>query len=128
MNNIDKMNRIDALFRGKKKEILSVYFTAGYPLRDSTAETIRDLVSAGVDMIEIGVPFSDPMADGPIIQHSNRIALKNGINLKELFIQLQNIRKDVDIPLIIMSYFNPLLSFGMENFCKTFFYSCGGGR
>lgn len=122
MNNIakiDTMNRIDELFRNKKKEILSVYFTAGYPLRNSTTEIIRELVSGGVDIIEIGVPFSDPMADGSIIQHSNSIALKNGMNLKVLFRQLRNIRKDVDIPLIIMSYINPLLSFGMRDFCRT---------
>jgi tryptophan synthase alpha chain len=122
MNNIakiDTMNRIDELFRNKKKEILSVYFTAGYPLRNSTTEIIRELVSGGVDIIEIGVPFSDPMADGPIIQHSNSTALKNGMNLKVLFRQLRNIRKDVDIPLIIMSYINPLLSFGMRDFCRT---------
>jgi len=113
------MNRIDTLFSNKKKDILSVYFTAGYPSKNSTAEIIKQLASGGADMIEIGVPFSDPIADGPVIQHSNSIALKNGMNMILLFSQLQNVRKNIDIPLIIMSYCNPLLSFGMENFCRT---------
>ncbi len=113
------MNRIDELFIKKEKQILSVYFTAGYPFRDSTVEILKGLVLAGADMIEIGVPFSDPMADGSIIQNSNKIALKNGMSLKLLFRQLSDFRKTVDTPLIIMSYCNPVLSFGMGNFCKS---------
>jgi len=113
------MNRIEKLFINKTRNILSVYFTAGYPYRDSAPGIIKELESAGTDMIEIGVPFSDPMADGPVIQHSNSIALNNGMSLKLLFRQLRDIRKEVDIPLIIMSYFNPVLSFGMANFCQS---------
>ncbi len=113
------MNRIDELFKIRKENILSIYFTAGYPDLNSTVQVIEKLASAGVDLVEIGVPFSDPMADGPAIQHSNSIALKNGMNLKLLFRQLRNIRKSTNIPLIIMSYINPLLRFGIENFCNS---------
>jgi tryptophan synthase alpha chain len=112
------MNRIDKLFKEKKDNILSVYFTAGYPKLDSTADIIRQLSNAGADMIEIGIPFSDPMADGPVIQKSNQQALKNGMNLKLLFRQLENIRKEVNIPLILMGYLNPVIQFGIEEFCK----------
>jgi tryptophan synthase alpha chain len=111
------MNRIDKLFKEKKTNILSVYFTAGYPTLDSTVNIIRALEAAGADMIEIGMPFSDPMADGPVIQHSNEKALKNGMNLKLLFSQLYNIRNDVKIPIVLMGYLNPVLQFGVENFC-----------
>lgn len=113
------MNRIDDLFRNKKKDILSIYFTAGYPHLDSAAGIIRKLTSAGADMVEIGIPFSDPVADGPVIQHSNSVALKNGMNLKLLFRQLRNIRDHVNIPLVLMSYCNPVLSYGMEEFCTS---------
>jgi tryptophan synthase alpha chain len=111
------MNRINHLFKTRPEKILSIYFTAGYPSLESTSTIIKTLVKAGVDMIEIGIPFSDPMADGPVIQKSNDIALKNGISLKLLFRQLQNIRTEVDIPLLLMGYFNPVLQFGVENFC-----------
>lgn len=113
------MNRIDKLFANKRKDILSIYFTAGYPHLDSTTRIISELAAAGVDMIEIGIPFSDPMADGPVIQHSNSVALKNGMNLKLLFRQLRSIRNYVDIPLVLMSYCNPILSYGMEKFCAS---------
>ncbi|MCU0462557.1 MAG: tryptophan synthase subunit alpha [Bacteroidales bacterium] len=113
------MNRIDKFFKNKRKDILSIYFTAGYPHLDSTAGIIRKLASAGVDMIEIGIPFSDPLADGPVIQYSNSVALKNGMNLKLLFRQLRGIRKYIDIPLVLMSYCNPILSYGMEKFCRS---------
>lgn len=113
------MNRIDILFRNKSKDILSIYFTAGYPHPDSATRIIRELAAAGVDMIEIGIPFSDPMADGPVIQHSNSVALKNGMNLRLLFRQLAGIRNHVDIPLVLMSYLNPVLSYGMEKFCSS---------
>lgn len=113
------MNRIDKLFKEKKNNILSVYFTAGYPQLDSTADIIRHLSDAGADMIEIGIPFSDPMADGPVIQKSNQKALKNGMNLKLLFSQLENIRKEVNVPLILMGYLNPVIQFGIEDFCRV---------
>jgi tryptophan synthase alpha chain len=111
------MNRIDKLFSEKKNSILSIYFTAGYPNLDSTAGIIRTLAEAGADMIEIGIPFSDPMADGPVIQHSNQVALQNGMNLKLLFNQLSDIRKELEIPLLLMGYLNPVMQFGIENFC-----------
>ncbi len=111
------MNRINELFEKKSGNVLSIYFTAGYPTINSTIEILKTLVSAGTDMIEIGVPFSDPLADGPVIQKSNLSALKNGMNLKLLFSQLQNIRREINIPLLIMSYINPILQFGMEEFC-----------
>lgn len=113
------MNRIDNLFRTKTHNVLSVYFTAGYPEIDSTAILIRQLANAGVDMIEIGIPFSDPVADGPVIQESNRKALSNGMNMRLLFEQLKNIRKDTEIPLLLMGYFNPVQKYGTEDFCKA---------
>jgi tryptophan synthase alpha chain len=112
------MNRIDKLFREKKGTILSVYFTAGYPRLDSTAGIIGALTEAGADMIEIGMPFSDPVADGPVIQHSSEKALRNGMNLKLLFDQLTEIRHEVKIPLLLMGYLNPVMQFGVENFCR----------
>lgn len=110
------MNRINALFKNKKKDILSVYFTAGYPELDDTVEIIKELDKAGVDMIEIGMPFSDPVADGPVIQKSSEKALTNGMSLKLLFEQLSAIRESTDIPIILMGYINPVFRFGMENF------------
>jgi tryptophan synthase alpha chain len=111
------MNRIDKLFREKKDNILSVYFTAGYPQLDSTVQIIRALADAGADMIEIGIPFSDPMADGPVIQRSNEKALRNGMNLKLLFSHIKNIRNEVSIPILLMGYLNPVMQFGTEEFC-----------
>ncbi|MBN2482376.1 MAG: tryptophan synthase subunit alpha [Bacteroidales bacterium] len=113
------MNRIDQLFGKKNENILSIYFTAGHPSSDSTVDIIKVLADAGADMIEIGIPFSDPMADGPVIQQSSAAALKNGMSLKKLFQQLQGIRNHVDIPLLLMGYLNPVLQFGMEDFCKN---------
>lgn len=112
------MNRIDRLFRSGKKDILSVYFTAGYPNLDDTEKIIKSLSDHGVDMIEIGVPFSDPMADGPVIQASGQKALNNGMTQKILFEQLAQIRKITDIPLIMMSYINTAMQFGFEDYCK----------
>jgi tryptophan synthase alpha chain len=112
------MNRIDKVFREKKDNILSVYFTAGYPLPDSTTVIVKALAESGADMVEIGMPFSDPMADGPVIQHSNEIALQNGMSLKLLFSQLENIRKEVEIPVLLMGYLNPVIQFGVEKFCR----------
>jgi tryptophan synthase alpha chain len=112
------MNRINRLFQNKQANILSVYFTAGYPSIDSAPSIIKMLADADADMIEIGIPFSDPMADGPVIQHSSTVALKNGMSLKLLFRQLMDIRKDVNIPLLLMGYLNPVLQYGMEKFCS----------
>lgn len=113
------MNRIDRLFQSGKKDILSVYFTAGYPNLDDTVKVIKSLSDHGVDMIEIGVPFSDPMADGPVIQASGHKALQNGMSQKVLFEQLKDIRKVTDIPLIMMSYVNTAMQFGFEKYCKA---------
>ena len=113
------MNRINNLFSTKQKDILSIYFCAGYPTSDGTANVINTLASKGIDMIEIGIPFSDPMADGPVIQHAATQALKNGMTLQLLFTQLKDIRHKVQIPLILMGYLNPIMQFGFENFCRT---------
>lgn len=112
------MNRIKQLFEKKQKNIFSIYFTAGYPHLNDTCDIIRELQNNGIDLIEIGIPFSDPMADGPTIQDSGTAALHNGMSLKVLFDQLENIRKDVSIPLIMMGYLNPIIQYGFENFCK----------
>ncbi len=111
------MNRIHQKLQENKK-LLSIYFTAGYPSLNDTAKTIMELEENGVDMIEIGLPFSDPLADGPTIQASSTQALKNGMTTELLFQQLGTIRESVSIPLIIMGYFNPILQFGVEKFCK----------
>jgi tryptophan synthase alpha chain len=111
------MNRINQKLQESKK-IVSIYFSAGYPSLNDTVQIIQDLEKNGVDMIEIGLPFSDPLADGPTIQESSTQALHNGMTTQVLFNQLKDIRKTVSIPLIIMGYFNPMLQFGIENFCK----------
>lgn len=113
------MNRIDRLFAENPKDLLSIYFCAGAPTLDGTAQVIRDLQTNGVNMIEIGIPFSDPMADGPVIQDAATKSLRNGMNLKLLFSQLKNIRQDVNIPLVMMGYLNPVFRYGFENFCKS---------
>lgn len=112
------MNRIKQLFEKKQKNILSIYFTAGFPQLNDTCNVIRELEANGIDLIEIGIPFSDPMADGPTIQESGTIALRNGMTLKVLFEQLKDIRSDVTIPLILMGYLNPIMQYGFETFCK----------
>lgn len=112
------MNRIKQLFINKNKNILSVYFTAGFPNLNNTADVIRELENNSVDLIEVGIPFSDPMADGPTIQESGSVALRNGMTLNILFDQLKDIRKDVNIPLIMMGYLNPIMQYGFENFCN----------
>ena len=111
------MNRINQKLKEDKK-LLSIYFTAGYPSINDTVSIIQNLEKNGVDMIEIGLPFSDPLADGPTIQASSTQALKNGMTTEVLFNQLKDIRKTVSIPLIIMGYFNPMLQYGVEAFCK----------
>lgn len=112
------MNRIDQLFQEKEKNILSVYFTAGYPQRNDTVKVMQALEKQGVDMLEIGVPFSDPMADGPVIQASGAQALRNGMSVKTLFSQLADVRQSVSIPLVLMGYLNPIIRFGFENYCR----------
>lgn len=109
------MNRIQQLFDRKPSDILSIYFTCGYPHLDSTVEIIRQLSAGGVDMIEVGVPFSDPMADGPVIQESSTIALRNGMTLELLLSQVEEARKEVpDMPLVLMGYLNPMMQYGIE--------------
>jgi tryptophan synthase alpha chain len=98
--------------------ILSIYFTAGYPKLEDTCKIIKNLEASGVSMVEIGLPFSDPLADGLTIQSSSTVALNNGMNSDLLFNQLKDIRKTVKIPLIIMGYFNPILQYGVDDFCK----------
>jgi len=112
------MNRIDRLFQGDPHGLLSIYFCAGTPDPEGTAQVIRALASEGVDMIEIGIPFSDPMADGPVIQDAATKALRGGMTLRKLFSQLRGIRESVDIPLILMGYLNPVFRYGFEAFCR----------
>lgn len=111
-------NRIDKLFIEKKENILSIFFTAGFPKLIDTISIIEDLDQAGADMIEIGIPFSDPVADGPVIQKSSQLALQNGMNLKLLFDQLKDLRKTTQMPVLLMGYFNSIQQFGIENFYK----------
>ena len=113
------MNRINQLFSTKQKDILSIYFCEGFPTLEGTASTIKVLEKKGINMIEIGIPFSDPMADGPVIQHAATRALKNGMTLKLLFDQLKDIRKEVQIPLVLMGYLNPIMQYGFKDFCRT---------
>ena len=114
------MNKINQVFanRGDKK-LLSLYFCAGTPTLDSTGEVIKTMQRRGIDFIEVGIPFSDPLADGPVIQTAATKALKNGMNLKTLFAQLKAIKEDVSIPLILMGYLNPIMHYGIEQFCQS---------
>lgn len=112
------MNRINQLFSSHPKDLLSIYFCAGAPTLDGTASVIRSLERHGVSMIEIGIPFSDPMADGVVIQNAANQALHNGMSLRLLFEQLGDIRRDVTIPLVLMGYLNPIMQFGFDNFCR----------
>jgi tryptophan synthase alpha chain len=112
------MNRLDILFKNKPGNILSVYFTAGYPQLNDTETIIKSLSDYGADIVEIGIPFSDPLADGPVIQKSNDKALRNGMSLRLLFDQLKDIRKITDIPLLLMGYLNPVIQYGVEEFCN----------
>ncbi len=111
------MNRINEKLQEDKK-LLSIYFTAGFPQLNDTVSILKELENSGVDFIEIGLPFSDPLADGPTIQASSTKALENGMSSEILFKQLEDIRKTVSIPLILMGYFNPIMQFGVEAFCK----------
>ena len=112
------MNRIDEVFSKKKKGVLNIYFTAGYPKIDDTLRIARALEAAGVDLIEIGIPYSDPIADGPTIQDSSQKALDAGMSLKLLMKQLQDLRKHIKIPVILMGYINPVLQYGFTKFCQ----------
>lgn len=111
-------NRIKTLFEQKSTGLLSVYFTAGYPNLEDTVPIILELEKNGVDMIEVGMPFSDPLADGPTIQQSSEIAIRNGMTIPKLFEQLQDIRKLTQMPLVLMGYLNPVMQYGVERFCK----------
>ncbi|SEF43039.1 tryptophan synthase subunit alpha [Parabacteroides chinchillae] len=113
------MNRITNLFNTKKGGILSVFFTAGYPGLNNTAATLQALQNKGIDMVEVGIPFSDPMADGPVIQEAATQALRNGMTLRLLFQQLKEIHHDIHIPVILMGYLNPIMQYGFEAFCQS---------
>lgn len=113
------MNRLEILFSTKKHHILNVYGTAGFPKLNSTLEMMRSLQECGADMMELGMPYSDPLADGPVIQHSNAIALSNGMTMQKLFAVLKDFRKEIHIPVILMGYLNPVLQFGFEKFCAA---------
>ena len=112
------MNRLNKLFESKKDNLLSIYFTAGYPKLNTTLDIAEALENAGVDFLEIGFPYSDPVADGPTIQHSSEKALENGMNLNQLFEELKDLRKRVSIPILLMGYVNPMVQYGIERFCK----------
>ena len=110
------MNRIKNLFEKKNKNILSIYFTVGFPGLNNTMDILSALENNGVDMVELGMPFSDPLADGPVIQHSSEVALKNGMNLDLLFEQTKEMRKTISMSVVLMGYLNPLLQYGVEKF------------
>jgi tryptophan synthase alpha chain len=113
------MNRINKLFsESADKKLLSLYFCAGYPTFEGTAEVIKTLERRGISMIEVGIPFSDPMADGPVIQDAATQALRNGMTLHKLFDQLKSIKDEVKIPLVLMGYLNVIMQYGIEEFCK----------
>src|SRR5213075_282972 len=120
------MKRIKNLFKTKRDKVLNVYCTAGYPQLNSTIEIMKALQENGADIIELGMPYSDPLADGPVIQHSNTVALQNGMTIKKLFEQLSGLRKpnsalsdgSIAIPVLLMGYMNPILQYGFEKFCS----------
>jgi len=112
------MNRLNKLFESNKDKLLSIYFTAGYPALNTTVPIAEALEKAGVDFLEIGFPYSDPVADGPTIQHSSQKALENGMNLNRLFEELKDLRKTVSIPILLMGYVNPMVQYGVDRFCK----------
>ena len=113
-------NKINQLFKDHQdKKLLSLYFCAGCPTLENTGEVIKAMQRRGIDMIEVGIPFSDPLADGPVIQSAATRAIKNGMSLKKLFSQLQEIKEEVEIPLVLMGYLNPIMHYGVEAFCKS---------
>lgn len=111
------MSRIKELFDKKQKQVLNVYCTAGYPQLDSTLQVVKALQDNGADLVELGMPYSDPLADGPIIQASSTVALANGMTMAILFEQLKDLRKEIQVPVILMGYMNPVLQYGFERFC-----------
>lgn len=112
-------NKLEKTFLQQKNNLLNVYCTAGFPKIESTVEVLLALQKAGVDMIEVGMPYSDPIADGEVIQKSNMKALQNGMTIELLFSQLNEVKKQINVPLILMGYLNPVLQFGIEKFCKA---------
>jgi tryptophan synthase alpha chain len=112
------MNKLDILFNKKQRNLLSIFFTAGYPKKDDTTEIINCLEESDVDLIEIGISFSDPIADGPVIQFSNKVSIENGVSLKSIFDDLNNLNAHSRIPKLLMGYFNSVLQYGVEQFCE----------
>jgi tryptophan synthase alpha chain len=112
------MSKLELVFKEKSKRILNVYCTAGYPSLDSTMKVMTSLQKNGADIIELGMPYSDPLADGEVIQVSSIKALANGMNIAVLFEQIKDMRKSISIPVILMGYMNPILQYGFENFCR----------
>ena len=113
------MNRLDKLFAAKNNNVLNMYCTAGYPHLNSTTEVIAALQNSGADIIELGMPYSDPLADGEVIQQSSAVALQNGMTIEVLFEQLKDIRSTIHLPIILMGYMNPILQFELEKFCAA---------
>jgi tryptophan synthase alpha chain len=113
------MSRISDLFKRKNQRVLNVYCTAGFPRLDSTLEVMRALQDGGADLIELGMPYSDPLADGPVIQASGTVALSNGMTIAKLFEQLGSMRETVTVPVLLMGYMNPVLQYGFEKFCEA---------
>lgn len=111
------MSKLRELFKRKENRVLNIYCTAGYPQLNSTIEIMKALQENGADIIELGMPYSDPLADGPVIQQSSSVALANGMTIKKLFEQLKGFRKDISIPVVLMGYMNPVLQYGFEKFC-----------
>ncbi|WP_207430908.1 tryptophan synthase subunit alpha [Sabulibacter ruber] len=111
-------NRLTRLFQEKSGNLLNIYFTAGYPKLEDTVTILEELEAAGADLVEIGMPFSDPLADGPTIQASNQVALENGMSIKMLLAQLAGVRERVTLPIILMGYLNPVMQYGFERFCQ----------
>lgn len=112
------MSRIKELFERKDNRVLNIYCTAGYPKLESTLEVMKALQESGTDLIELGMPYSDPLADGPVIQASGLQALQNGMTIQTLFTQLQDFRKEIKVPVVLMGYLNPLIQYGFERFCQ----------
>lgn len=113
------MSRIAELFKRKSQRVLNVYCTAGFPQLDDTLTVMKALQDAGADLIELGMPYSDPLADGPVIQASSSVALSNGMTIAKLFDQLASMRKTVTVPVLLMGYMNPVLQYGFEKFCEA---------
>ncbi len=113
------MNKLDIVFAAKKKRILNMYCTAGFPKLNSTPEVLLALQESGADIIELGIPYSDPVADGPVIQQSNMIALQNGISIATILTQLRSVKEQLSVPVILMGYLNPVMQYGLEKFCAA---------